>query len=1256
MKNFFYSLLAGMLLCATGAAAQEQFQGYTVTGEGAWCWFADPRALHYENENGTINASYLGYIDVHGNIKATQTDFRTGVRNEVLVRSYFQPDDHNNPSFLVLPDERVLIIYSRHTDEPAFYYRVSKKPGDITTLGEEKVIRTGNNTTYPSPFILSDDPDHFYLCWRGIGWHPTIAKLSLPDADDNVNVEWGPYQIVQSTGARPYAKYYSNGKDKLYMTYTTGHPDNEQPNWLYFNVINLNATTNADGTVSTNPTLEDIQGNRLSTIAEGKFNVNKTSDYKARYPYTLVDATSNMRSWVWQITCDGIGRPVIAMVRINGGKTQHEYYYAKWTGSQWQLIDLADGGGRFHTSNTEYCYSGGMAIDPDMPNDIYLSIPTAGTSGQSAYEIWKYMLSEDFTSIDKQQLTFNSDKNNVRPFVLPGSLHSPLRLGWMHGDYQYWMVNKNYPAGYPTALHCDYDWQEETAVPAILAQKDYAAQALTADRTETLAWETDATTGKGFSFTVNLKLSTSAYHGTLVSGNGWSIGVDESTVLPYVVANGVRYESTNKLYTSDNWALNSNGTNSDNWPTSLADFNLSATYDGNTLTVYRNGLIDQKLEGIELAAQTELRIGGYEGTVNGAVVYDGCLSQESLKNELKAGALGRLCLPAEAATDVVLPTKVGGETVSWTSDNEEVIQTDGTFRAPETATTLTLTARIQDVTRTFTLTAQPRDIERNLLASYDFETENVYTAGEDGALFVKDLSPRGNDLSVKSPATVDGTLNLTQNSPTAFATNGYAVVPAAVMDSLRSYTVLVTVTPSTLTTAPRIYDFGYNSGNSLFLRANALAAGIKYNGGNTTLVSSSTTLEAGNTYKMAVTFDARSGVTDIYINGVLAGSGTENVNEAYMLAAQNLCDRNYLGRTQWWDTSYANDNADYVGTMDNFRLYNTALSLTEICTLQGIRQEDEALNIDCTHMLLNPGFEESFSPLANSGVTSDRAIYVPQGWNINYTNRNEYDITALNNTCLQFDAFFTSIPTTNGGGNNAFLVRQKWGTSSIALEQVCDTLPAGYYQIGADVWQNGLGGNASVWAKPAAGATSSATASATAPANAAAWQSAKAGFRCDGVTPVTLGLTALHNSDGSEKFLGFDNVTLIDVTANRTEAELFTLLGEMEQGADKLLAGTSLNEVVRTALDAANQNAKTTTAESTYEELMAAYGELRDALRAVNNPGLLTALTAPRAATNEAADVYDLNGRLLRRGATASDIQRLKPGIYIRNQQKTLVK
>ena len=73
LKSLLFA--CGMLLSTLAAEAQstETFSSNIVTDEGAWCWFADPRALHYENEAGTINATYMGYIDVHGNVTVSYT-------------------------------------------------------------------------------------------------------------------------------------------------------------------------------------------------------------------------------------------------------------------------------------------------------------------------------------------------------------------------------------------------------------------------------------------------------------------------------------------------------------------------------------------------------------------------------------------------------------------------------------------------------------------------------------------------------------------------------------------------------------------------------------------------------------------------------------------------------------------------------------------------------------------------------------------------------------------------------------------------------------------------------------------------------------------------------------------------------------------------------------------------------------------------------------------------------------------------------
>lgn len=575
MKEKIVWIFVVLYLCSFHLNAQNAENnptggGYQVAAEGAWCWFADPRALHYENKEGTINKTYIGYIDIHGNIKAMQYDFQKKEQEEVLIRSYFQPDDHNNPTFLVLPDERIMIFYSRHTDEPCFYYRVSRIPGDITTLGEEKRIETKNNTTYPSPFILSDDPEHIYLCWRGIGWHPTIAKLSLPDDKDEVDVVWGPYQIVQSTGARPYAKYMSNGKDKIYLTYTTGHPDNELPNFLYFNYIDIKTLQ-----------LTDVRGTVLSTIADGTFKVNKTGDYAKQYPSTVVDNPSE-RDWVWQIASDRNGNPVIAMVRISDNKESHDYYYAKWNGHEWKKTFLINAGGHFHqTPNLEKCYSAGMAIDPSNVNEVYCSLPVEGKYGK-VYEIVRFIMSEDGEVISKEAVTKDSQLNNVRPYMIPASEGTPLRLTWMYGNYYDWIVSLQHPQGYSTGIACDFK-----GFPDRKKKKMIAASG------KEIRFDAE----KPFVLEQTITLGADNYQGCLLQLGDLEYYLNGETMKPEIRYKGKVYTSTNVLGTSDCWKTQARGTGG-KWytPQKYGEVRLRMEYKKGVLCVYINDLLDQRID------------------------------------------------------------------------------------------------------------------------------------------------------------------------------------------------------------------------------------------------------------------------------------------------------------------------------------------------------------------------------------------------------------------------------------------------------------------------------------------------------------------------------------------------------------------------------------------------------------------------------------------------------------------------------------
>ncbi|MDD3078502.1 MAG: BNR-4 repeat-containing protein [Paludibacter sp.] len=923
---------------------QNIFEGNKITSEGAWCWFADPRALHYQNESGTINNTYIGYIDVHGNIKATQQNFNTGKNNEVLIRSYFQPDDHDSPSFLVLPDERIMIFYSRHTDEACFYYRISKKPGDITSLGTEKKLITADNTTYPSPFILSDDPDHIYLCWRGINWHPTIARISIPDENDDCNFDWGPYQMIQSTGARPYCKYYSNGKDKIYLTYTTGHPDNEYPNYVYFNYVDINTKQ-----------LKDIQGTTLSTIANGVHNVNKTT-YPSSYPYAVVDTPTDQRDWVWQATLDTDGNPVIAMVQISNDKNTHNYYYVKWTGNSWRKTFLAYGGGKFHQSaGLELCYSGGMAIDDQQPNIVYCSVPVVGDNG-TVYELKKFTVDEKGDISSTEQITSNSSLNNVRPYCVQNSGDTPLKLVWMHGNYYDWIVSSSCPKGFCTAIHSEW------ALPAyttnlerglLVDEKftgDVNGTAYTTDGVLVSTAETSATitvtAPDSFSVSLTPYIYEGAYSGTIFKMGNITYGLNGTTQKPYVKIGHVVYNSQNLLGTSDVWQTTSRGTGGV-WytPTKLQYFNLSMTYENGTLKIYRNGLIDQSISVDDLTLG-DVILGGFVGWIEDCRIYSRAINQDEVKqltaisssytfdSSLSGAAdLESLSVPQNIYTDVVLPTTTSsGTTVSWTSSNTSLISNTGLVTLSLTETNVTLTATVSGKSKNFNVVIHPRDITQNKKIAYKFETEDEYTL--DGQRYVSDKSGKGNDAAVYGSAVIDGTLNTTANTASGFSTNGYAMAPAGMLNDLRSYSFLVKIKPASLANQPRILDFGSASTNSLLLRANAFTAGFKYNGGTTTLINSSSSLAVGREDLIALTYDAKTKTTKIYLNGSQTANSTSIAYEPYQLTEIGSNSRNYIGRTQWWDTSVASDNIDFNGTIDDFYVYDIALTNEEIIQIQ----------------------------------------------------------------------------------------------------------------------------------------------------------------------------------------------------------------------------------------------------------------------------------------------------------------------------------
>ncbi len=293
-------------------------------------------------------------------------------------------------------------------------------------------------------------------------------------------------------------------------------------------------------------------------------------------------------------------------------------------------------------------------------------------------------------------------------------------------------------------------------------------------------------------------------------------------------------------------------------------------------------------------------------------------------------SIDRIELPRELYSDILLPqTTDDGNSILWTSSDKNIMSGTGIVQLQEYDQKVTLTANVGRYKKTFDFIVKARNPYENLQLLYLFDNNDVYD--DNGFTYIVDHSKYARDAIIRGTygSVHDGLLDLTANKPLD-DNNGYLVVPPHLLDSLRSYTVAFVAKPESVNRQPRFYDFGYASSNSIFLRANKFSVGYKYNGETTTLVNASAQINVGEEQRIAVTFDARTMITKIYLNGKCVAEDNKIVHEPHEITKMSIDNRNYIGRTQWWDTSVAADNYDYQGTIDQFYLFSMPLNDNEI--------------------------------------------------------------------------------------------------------------------------------------------------------------------------------------------------------------------------------------------------------------------------------------------------------------------------------------
>ncbi len=392
----------------------------SLTTDGAWCWFSDPRAIYHE---GKHRRTYAGWITSGGDIVVGYIDHRTGeVSSKVLYES-LEVDDHDHPVILIDNQGYLNVFFSKHAKRFPIQLYKSTEPESIEEWAApvslplndmETYAGLRDSYTYQHPVYLSDE-DRLYLFWRGADFKPNYSVSQ----DGGLTWSKGRILILPERiykNRRPYLKVSSNGKDVIHFAFTDGHPNVEQENSIYYMYYK-------DGAFF------KVTGERIKMLGEGPIAPGESG--------IVYDATEqgNPKSWVWDVAENKSGAPVIGYTKLHSDSV-HIYVYACRVGNTWIHHELANSGGYFPEDTPgkdqrEPEYSGGMSLDHEDARIVYLSVKR-----DAFFEIEKWTLKTRSGKWKITPLTQGSSRDNVRPFAVRNAgKQNHLQVLWMNLEY-----------------------------------------------------------------------------------------------------------------------------------------------------------------------------------------------------------------------------------------------------------------------------------------------------------------------------------------------------------------------------------------------------------------------------------------------------------------------------------------------------------------------------------------------------------------------------------------------------------------------------------------------------------------------------------------------------------------------------------------------------------------------------------------------------------------------------------------------------
>ena len=370
---------------------------------GAYTWWTNMQAFRYV---GNKDQTYLSYVDEEGGRRIASYNHKTGKFANFKLAQY-EVDDHDSAGIMVLPDGRLLAVYVRHNKDKIIRWRISKRPEDVTSFGEEYEITCGEAITYAQLHRISDTEYRILYRYKMKNWATRVYDCEKKEW--SVETVW----FTEGKGKQYYMWTQEDREEGKFNIFMTGHPKNGPDQNIRYGYFT------ADGGVYTTGGTKVGDMNDELAIA-----VANPRDFDIVY-----EAKEGEHTRLYDVSF--MGEKVGVLYGVSQGDEQYsKYYYAYYddVAGKWVNNYICDSGKVMVAANMYY---GGMIFDKKDMQTLYVC---RREGERCRIEKWK---TTDYGATWTSELieeAANDDEEILRP-LSPYNAHEDMDVLYMKGNY-----------------------------------------------------------------------------------------------------------------------------------------------------------------------------------------------------------------------------------------------------------------------------------------------------------------------------------------------------------------------------------------------------------------------------------------------------------------------------------------------------------------------------------------------------------------------------------------------------------------------------------------------------------------------------------------------------------------------------------------------------------------------------------------------------------------------------------------------------